>query len=53
MFGKLICWWNGKHKRGVRHGPITVLDGIQFITYICRCCGSTWTRKTKVRKEPI
>lgn len=50
MLGRLICWWKGKHKRGVRHIDGTRLlqyTNPQMVMFICPRCGATHTRKVK------
>jgi hypothetical protein len=48
MFGKLICWWTKKHKRGRRLLVTEVTFSEPGLAqYACPRCGSQWTRKIR------
>ena len=62
MFGTIVCWWKGKHKRGVRlvadkDAPPEVnemFDSLMgTVAYRCPRCGATWARKTRKRSPKV
>lgn len=53
MFAKLICWWTGSHKRGVRfiHADYTSTADAGKVHFYCPRCGATWTRKEREQRK--
>ena len=47
ILGKLICAMTGKHKRGKRVIPQSILEHVTVKVFECPRCGATWTRKVK------
>jgi hypothetical protein len=50
MIGKLICWWTGKHRRGVRLKMVNSTSTIPLDHFECPRCKAMWSRKKRTRK---